>query len=174
MAEAITIEGGLRIVGPDGTTIFEGGAQVKNVIQAVNGEASAVLARGEAARIDPTNSDLMRWDKAIGDTQGVKDAVKVLRVSALTDVGFLGVALNSAPAGGTVAVAGSGSVLCVKCVSGSGTVGNAYTGSATAGSVGNQAAPSIGQVLGVVVKAPGTAAGQTGTLTQGGVLVAPR
>ncbi len=186
MSAAMRFEQMYLIKDAAGNLLWQGAALILNAIEATSAEASNTVGVGEAVRLDNTTSVIPRWDYAnTGTDVPAPGVVKVLRVSAAANTGFIGVALEPIAPGKQGRIAPVGTITCVKCINPptSNTLGAAITGSATAGSVDAPLAanavstatgiPAGGTMLGRVIQAAGTSANQTGSLTQLGVLVVP-
>lgn len=189
-----------RSVGPDGTTIYAGVGYTPEPVEVTNNETSATLNAGEAARFDGTRDNataatlqctIPRTERvAAGGTTPTDipqtEVFGILRVSAVANVAFVGVALKDIPFGKTAPIAPSGAIVCVQSLASasltSNVVGTKVIGSATAGKVNSTtsnaagsatALVAAGTVLGTVLRIAGTGTTATGSDTQLGVLVAP-
>ena len=127
--------------------------------------------------------DLMPGPAAAGTDVSFSTAVaiKALRVSATSNVGWIGVALENIPAGQVGRVCTTGSITAVKVLSSaSTTAGGVAAGSATAGSATVTAPAAAGAVrtlaegaqLGIQVQPVGTGANQSGSTTQSIIIIA--
>jgi len=171
MSQEVRHESAFKVVGPDGTAVYVGTAIIRNTVEVQSGEASATIAAGEAVRADVTNSVIPTWDAATSKTS----LIQGLRASgAVTDVGWIGVAVTNILPGKVGVVAGAGSILSVKCIASltSATAGNPVLGSTTAGSVDANTTAAVGRKLGILLQGPGTGAAQSGSTTQAGIIVA--
>lgn len=186
MSGFTTAESQFKLVGPDGTTHYIGAGKIVGPREVTNDAAAAMLA-GEGVIYD-NDSVIARFDTvAAGGTPATDipqtEVLKATRIAAATDGPFLGVTLGAIAVAKQGVVASDGSVLCVQCIDPptSNTVRSKVIGSSTAGKVNATAAnavdvatgvPAGGTLLGRVLKPAGTGAGQTGSATQLGIIIA--
>jgi hypothetical protein len=171
-----------QVVGADGTVLWVGGAIINGVYRMQN--AGAAWIAGHA--IAPSASTVIAGNYNPGTSDAFVVSLYGVIAPATTPVGYFGVALQPAPVSTTVPaplalVAGVGSIAPVQMTAAAGALGDALIVSGTAGvcttlAVG-QAAPTVGKILGVCVKA-GAALGTASTPTGysgfvAGVLVCP-
>lgn len=174
----VDIERQYLVRAADGTAYWDGLLRAGEIMEVINNEASLTLGFGEACREDAgsTGSTWPRWDLA-ASSEPVKKEERVLRISAATNVFLRGVAIENIPSKQQGRVAGTGSLVAVKCINPptSNIVGSAITGSATAGSVDTvlNGPAAAGICLGLVAKPSGVGAGQIGSTTQLGAFVSP-
>lgn len=176
MSNLVVPDTQFRVVGPDGTQIYGGGLCYNAVCEITSSEASATMQAGEAARFDSTNGIIPRFERVAAGAAIPTDipqtaAGRVLRISAATDLNFLGIALGDIPPAKNGVAAGHGSILTGKCTATTIAVGAYVGGSATAGSLAAIAGTTSGTVLGLAIKTNTVAAPGTGSTTQVGVLV---
>ena len=142
-----------KITGPDGTVYYEGAGKFGVLIEAETdtNDGDGIEVGGAAIQDSAT--------VVAGPYTPVTEYVEklvVARVTAAASVGFIGVALNKfGIEGGKGILAGSGSIVGVRCTSAAIQVGEHIIGSATAGLVAKDATsdPATGTVLGECIKA---------------------
>lgn len=181
------------ILAPDGTLLWQGAAVPGVVYRIRNNEASAAIGVGEAVRQDTgvtINMNIPRWDFVATDAAAISSDIAFtvlggLRVSAVANINWWGVALEPIAAGKSGLVGGPGTICCVKSVASgsitSNTRGGQVIGTATAGAVNALAAVAAGsvttaadnQTLGRVLLIAGTTGPgtDTGSATQLGIMV---
>lgn len=168
----------MQVRGSDGTILWTGTAVV-GVMYHVKNTDSAAMTLAEAVRWDSTNGVLPRLETTAAGATPASDlpqslALAGLRVSATTNVMWLGVALEPIGINKVGLVAGAGSLTTVKTVAGAITVGNKLGGSATAGAVDSITSnTTTGLVLGVCLKTNTVAAPGTGSTAHAGLIVNP-
>jgi hypothetical protein len=178
---AATSEKPFAIRDAAGNVIYESAAlYLAGTLDVVNSEASLAIGRGEAVIVDGTGSVFARWDYSVLGTDAVPQTSlrgKRTTTGVQTDIGYLGVALETFPVAAVGRVAAPGSMLCVKTTSAATlAAGNLLSSSATAGSVGLGVAVHggvNGAYLGTVLKINQVASPGTGSTTQAGCLVSP-
>ena len=180
-----------RSVGPDGTTIFAGVGYTPEPVEVISNETAATMQAGEAARFDGTRDNVTsavlqtqipRFERvaaggAVPSDIPQTEVFSVLRVSAVANVAWLGVALKDIPFGKSGVIAPVGAIVCVKSVASasitSNVVGAKVIGTATAGAVNASEGGVVQQTLGTVLRIAGTGTTATGSDTQLGIQVLP-
>jgi len=150
----------IQIHGGDGTTLWNGMGAVCNALEGINTGAAAVTV-GSVISVDVTNLIMSSWAATAATALTYPQKRAVCMAHSTTYNLVLGVAVNAAPIGDRVIIAGQGSVVPVRCV-GTSAAYNLVTTS-TAGlalAAAAVAATSVGQV-GKVVKIAGTTGGTT-------------
>lgn len=164
MANILNLEYPISIVAADGTTQWQGFGYVHSTIEhAVNGEASAAIAAGQAVAWDTGGSMRVHTPDRTLASGPLKQVMKVKLSTSTGDIDqFAGVALRPAIVGERVLIAAAGSVVPVKTTA-AGTVRQNCIRSATAGSITPQDALDTAPRgnLGKVVKIAGSTGGDT-------------
>lgn len=179
MPIAIGMEQQVQVKGADGTILWTGTAIVGVMYHVTNGDAAAI-GMAEAVRADEATgagtSVIPRLETTVAGTTPASDLPQTLllrgkRVSATTDKGWLGVALEPVGVGKIGYCAGPGSITTVRTTTGALTFGDKLGGTATAGRVGlvTTGSLTVDLVLGKCIKI-NTAAG-TGDTSHAGVLI---
>lgn len=181
----------VQIRGGDGSIIWEGTGTFGQIIEFAENSATATPAtntinRGEAVYLDAVNSTIgPAYMDGASATSAQVEHIYVKRIDAASNVGLVGVALNTIPIRDVAdlvktkyagPLASTGSLMLVKCLAApaSNALGNYVLPSATAGSVDANtlaAATTAGRRLGILVKQNGVGAGLTGSTTYLGVFV---
>jgi predicted RecA/RadA family phage recombinase len=162
-----------------GTAYWESAAFIQGVEDVVNGHATTTITRGMVVAMDTTAANIStsgaqsfipHWDEVVyaAAGTGINFAsvckISVIPVAASTTCGLLGVALENIPPGATGKICTDG-IVAAKVSGGTWTMGTHFFAIAATGTglVGPSATPSNGKTLGVVLVAPGTASGTTGS-----------
>lgn len=172
-------------VGPDGTLWWSGVMRVGLILEVVSAETSVTIAPGEPLEFDAASSVSQYWDNVDLSTAVLptprKHVIGVTRSDAAASEKLIGVATEHIRPGRQGRAAGMGSIVGVKCITAASITNNSVgacviSDSANAGQV--QATTTIptvpGACLGNVWFVAGTGTGQSGSLTQLGILVNPR
>lgn len=181
----VDMERSWSFVDASGNRFWNGVLRGTNVEHCISTEASVTIAPGEPLKLDGTNSDWPRWDLP-STSDPVKGTLKVLGTTAAAEVGMIGVAIDHIKPGEQGRVAMAGCWVAVKCknpptsnVVGSAVISDAAVArqvdAVTSGGAYSQTIAHIkpGLILGYVAKPAGAGAGQIGSTTQLGIVVAP-
>lgn len=140
-----------------GAVVWTGTNVVAVTMKVTNANTTTAIELQEAVLFD-SGSSLGRADLPATSDPVMQAVLKVKRISALADVGFIGFSLDKIAASGKGQVAGTGSIGWVRCTSGAIAAGSLIRGSATAGLLSATAAidasnPVYGTVFGVALAA---------------------
>lgn len=178
MAESINLKIPIKIIGPDGTTLFSGTGLFGSVV--VMKAVAVTITAGQAICIDNANSVVFGGDQVAGAATGVAaENVYAGRTQvAASFTGAIGTALTAATALNTeFVVAGSGSIALTACLAADGVVGRHANGGAAAGDVTSVVAVVLAPLnsLGHTTKKAGTTGGvtDTGNNLRQAVLISP-
>lgn len=168
-----------------GNKLWGGLLRAGVIMHCLSAEASATIQPGEPLRISDTGSVFPRWDLAT-TADAIKGIMAVIGTTAAAELLMCGVAIEQIKSGETGRVAGVGSYVAVKCknpptsnVRGSAVISDAAVArqvdAVTSGGAYSQTIAHIkpGLMLGLVAQPAGVGAGQTGSLTQLGIVVMP-
>lgn len=153
MSGRVSFEKPFKIVGADGTVYYEGAGKFGTLIEAQTGSADTTGILPAVAAF-ATSATVVAGPYTPSGAEYVEKLV-VARTAAATSAPMIGVALAgfAAAANSPGIIAGSGSIVAVRCTSGAIAVGDAITGSATAGLCAADAAPLKGEAVGMCIKA---------------------
>lgn len=170
MLQSSNLEIPLRVIGPDGTVLWQGSGWLGVVYAAVC--KSAAITESNAVMIDPTTT-IIQASNLAATTAIVANVLSAKPTTGAAVQGVLGCALNTAAVGDRVVIAGAGS-LCL-CTTGTAGVIGQFAVPAAAGSTtqSNAGATGPNQNVGRVIKPAGAVGGatDTGTASRLGLLV---
>jgi hypothetical protein len=168
-----------------GNKLWGGVLRAGRIEHCLSAEASVTLAPGEPVRLSDASSVFPRWDLAT-TADPIKGVLAVVGTTAAAETGMFGVVIEQIKAGEVGRVAAIGSLVAVKCknppgsnVRGSMVISDAAVARQVDAAVANASYlvshPHVkpGLILGYVAQPAGVGAGQTGSLTQLGILVNP-
>lgn len=173
------LETALRVPKPDGSFQMSGCVLRGVTFEVENSDTNDILPGDvvvmRAGGATHQRSQLGRWDTGNSD-RIAPNAIRVLRGAAASDVMQIGIALEPIPAGAKGEIASLGSIVMARhdgltTASLGVPIGVSSAGD---GSVSENAVFTDGTILGMVVISNGTGAGQSGSITQVGVLINPR
>jgi hypothetical protein len=176
MQQGSNLEIPLRVIGPDGTTLWQGSGWLGTVL---TGKASATITESNSL-MTTAASFLMQASNLAGTTTVIANVLSVGQ-SGTTPSGLVGAALNSATTAvgnNIVLIAGTGSLALVTTASATGTLGRHLIGGASGVVTDSATAPTNpAQSLGFTAKPSGTTTGanfgitDTGTATRLGAYI---
>ena len=174
MQQSSQFEIPLRVIGPDGSVLWQGSGWLGVVRTAICKAVAITQSDGLAA--DP-GTFIIQADNLAATATPVSNLLtaRPMITTGSFDRALLGVALNAAAIGEQVVIASQGSIVTVRVAGATGTLGHLAAPTTTAGlavsSAAGNTAPS--KNLGLVMKPSGAAGGatDTGVATRMGVLV---
>lgn len=170
MQQGSSLEIPLRVIGPDGTVLWQGSGLLGVVYSAVC--KAAAITESNALMIDPTTTILQASNLA-ATAAIVANVLSAKPTTGAAVQGVLGCALNSAAVGERVIIAGAGSL--ALCTTGTAGALGQFAVPAASGSTtqSNAGATGPNQNVGRVIKPAGTTGGatDTGTASRLGLLV---